>query len=146
MSHFGNIIGPDGPLLFCLIGLSFPREQVFRELGLLVPSAQRANLLIDTGASQTVIDQRYVMSLALDPTGTVKVHTPSTAGAPVVMNTYDVAIAFAGFDNSVHELTAHSVSAANFSGQGIDGLLGRDILANARLTYSGPDNFYYLSF
>lgn len=73
-------------------------------------------------------------------------HTPSTGSVPHAVQTFDIALAFAGLHSAVHSLAAHSVSACDFSGQGIDGLIGRDILASARLMYSGPDNAYFLSF
>lgn len=133
-------------MLPCFISNSAPKEQALIAAGLAVPPAQIASLLIDTGASHTMIDIRFVGLLGLSPTGALPMHTPSTGTTPIIIQTYDVGIAFAGYANAVHSLGAHSVSAADFSGQGIDGLLGRDILESARLTYSGPDRTYYLSF
>jgi hypothetical protein len=146
LSHFSNAIGQSGPVLICFVGLSLPREQALVAAGQTPPPAQIANLLIDTGASHTVIDQKFVSLLNLVPTGSIMMHTPSTGTVPHPVQTYDIALAFAGIGGAVHSLVAHSVSACDFSGQAIDGLLGRDILAESRLIYSGPDNFFYLSF
>lgn len=146
MSHFTNHIGPSGPILICYIGLSAPREEALIAADVAIPPAQIAHLLIDTGASHTVIDDRFVTSLGLAPTGTILMHTPSTGTEPHPVQTFDIALAFAGINSVVHSLPAHSASACDFSGQPIDGLLGRDILSESRLTYSGPDNMFYLSF
>lgn len=146
MSHFTNSIGSSGPILVCYISNSAPKEQALRDAGMPIPNSQIANLLIDTGASHTAIDEKFVRLLGLNPTGTLSVHTPTTGLIPKTIQTYDVAIAFSGHSKAVHHIAAHSISALDFSGQGIDGLLGRDILALARLTYSGPDQTYFLSF
>lgn len=146
MSHFSNVIGPGGPLLATFIGVSGPRQQAMRDAGLTPVLPQIASLLIDTGASHTVIDQRFVTTLGLAATGTSSMHTPSTGAVAQTVDTYDVALVVNGIGGAVHVLPVHSVIACDLSSQGIDGLLGRDILASARLTYSGPDNFFYLSF
>jgi len=77
--------------------------------------------------------------------------TPTTGQTPVPQSTYDVDLIIQGFSlpglvGLPHMLTNHSIMGCDLSAQGIDGLLGRDILAVARLTYSGPDNHFYVSF
>jgi Aspartyl protease len=146
VSHFTNLIGPNGPLLKVLIGISGPRHNALVAAGQAVPSPQLADLLIDTGASQTCIDLKFIGQLGLQPTGSVSVHTPSTGSVAQSMSAYDVGIVVHGIAGATHVLPVHSIIACDFSQQGIDGLLGRDILASSRLTYSGPDNVFYLSF
>jgi len=112
-----------------------------------VPQFPIAEMLIDTGASHTSIDKTILAQLGLSPTGVMPVHTPSTGDTPVNMATYDVGLLIAGgVASAQHVIPTHSVTECDFSKQGIGGLIGRDILANARLTYSGPDSFLYLSF
>lgn len=133
-------------MLIVYIALSAPRAQAILGAGQTPALPQLANLLIDTGASHTSIDQRFVGLLGLQATGSMMMHTPSTGSIPQAVDTFDVGIVVNGIAGATHVLPAHSVIACDFSGQGIDGLLGRDILAGARLTYSGPDNGFYLSF
>ena len=61
---------------------------------------------------------------------------------------YDVGIAIYGMTANVvcHSIPTLPVIDGNFKPQGIDGLLGRDVLAIARMTYGGPDGWYGLSF
>jgi len=146
MSHFSGLAGPGGPILNVHIGLSVPRIQAMQSAGVPLPATQLAQLLIDTGASHTVIDDRFVQLLGLQPTGTVSMLTPSTGATPHQAATYDVAMYVIGHASAIHHLPVQPVTACPMSHQGIDGLIGRDILAAARLTYSGPDNFFYLSF
>lgn len=146
MSHYSNLIGPSGPLLIVYIGVSGARQQAMAAAGLTPALPMVANLLIDTGASHTAIDNKFVAGLGLQATGSVSIHTPSTGAVAQTVDTYDVGIVVHGIAGATHVLPVHSVMACDFSSQGIDGLLGRDILASSRLIYSGPDNQFFLSF
>ena len=106
-----------------------------------------AKLLIDTGASHSVIDNRFVVGLGLQATGSIDMLTPSTEEIPFEAPTYDVAMSFIGALSSMrHTIPVQSVTVCAMRHQGIDGLIGRDILGSSRLTYGGIDNFFYLSF
>lgn len=111
------------------------------------PSPQLAEMLIDTGASHTSLDKDLIAALGLTPTGSVPLLTPSTGPTPVVAPTYDVGlVVLHGHNESQHVVPVQQVTECDFSAQGIGGLLGRDFLALGRLTYSGPNDFCYLSF
>jgi hypothetical protein len=110
-----------------------------------------AMLLVDTGASNTHLDDQIIARLGLQPTGSISVLTPTTGKIPVAVSTYDIDLIIQGFSlpgmvGLPHVVHNHSVSGCDLSAQGIDGLLGRDVLALARMTYSGPDNHFFLSF
>lgn len=105
-----------------------------------------ASLLIDTGASMTSIDQKFVTGLHLQPTGSINIHTPSTGAASVPVSTYDVELYFKGYDGAGHTFQSMGVIGCDFSSQGIDGLFGRDALKQSRFIYSGPDDMWMLSF
>jgi hypothetical protein len=111
-----------------------------------VPAAVVAKLVVDTGASLTAVDCTILSQLALAPTGKVPIHTPSTQGNPHLAFQYDVSLGIYGVSALVHNLPALPVIDGNFKAQGIDGLLGRDVLSACRLTYCGADGFYLMSF
>ena len=75
----------------------------------------------------------------------VNVHTPTTGTGGHVMNQYDVALFMQAHGTHKSFLTL-PVMESDFSAQNIDGLLGRDVLAQFLLVYSGPDNAFMLSF
>jgi hypothetical protein len=113
--------------------------------GIAIPAPAIANLLIDTGASGTAIDSTIVTQLGLQPTGTTTIRTPSTGMTPHTCSTYDVELTIPGAGTARH-IPALAIIDGHYLSQGIQGLLGRDILKDARLIYGGPDNYCMLSF
>jgi hypothetical protein len=105
-------------------------------------------LVVDTGASLTSIDCTILQQLGLSATGVVPVHTPSTQGLPHNANQYDISLTILGqaIGTVAYISAALPVVDGQFKVQGIDGLLGRDVLATARLIYLGPDSWYAMSF
>lgn len=127
---------------------SAPRVAALTAEGQPLPNPVVAKLCVDTGASLTAIDTTILTQLALTPRGKVPVHTPSTQGLPHQADQYDVGITIHGMVQGIvcHTIQTLPVIDGVFKAQGIDGLLGRDVLALARMTYGGPDNWYGISF
>lgn len=147
MTHFSNIIKPEGPLLRVSIGISHARAIALQSAGLPVPAPVIADLLVDTGAASSCICTNIAATLNLAPTGIMNVLTPSTGSIPQPVPTYDVAMSFQGLTpTDVNGLPTLSVTSNNFTTQGIDGLLGRDVLSYAHMFYNGRENLYFLSF
>lgn len=147
MSHFSNsIVEPEGPIIHVQVAISAPRKGALIAAGQPVPAAMIERLLIDTGASMTSIDDRFVEGLSLQATGSINIHTPSAGRASVPVFKYDVELHFVGFGGGAHMFPSMGVIGCDFSRQSIDGLLGRDALKQSRLLYSGPDNLWMLSF
>lgn len=137
-----------GPADQCSRRCCGPRQQALIQAGQPVPPSVVAKLVVDTGASLTSIDTTILAQLALPPTGKVAIHTPSTQGNPHSANQFDVSILLYGTNMTilVYNVVARPVIDGNFKAQGIDGLLGRDILSASRLTYSGHGGMYLMSF
>lgn len=145
MPHLTVNFSPNGPLLDVLIGVSTPRREALTKAGQSVPAPIPARLLIDTGASHTAIDPNVLGQLSLSSTGATPMHTPSTtAGKPVDMDQFDISLAIPtpALSRTFHALP---VAQCHFKHQGFDGLLGRDILSDCLLIYTGPDNAFMLS-
>jgi hypothetical protein len=142
--HLTLTLTNGAPLIDVVIGVSQPRAAVLQSSGQPVPPPVVARLLVDTGASHTCLDHSVITQLGLTPTGTVPMHTPSTGAIPENFSQYDVSIIL------VHNVTnrmfaAVPVMGSNFAPQGFQGLLGRDILKDCLLIYTGPDNAFMLS-
>jgi hypothetical protein len=139
-------IGALGPVLDVHVGVSSPRRRMLEAASLAVPPNQPCRLLIDTGASCTCVDKWVIQSLALTPSGSTEVHTPSTgAGNPHSCNQYDVSLIIPHSELS-RIFHAIPVIESEFSHQGIDGLLGRDVLNRCLFIYNGELGVYTLAF
>jgi hypothetical protein len=138
----------DQPIITVLIGVSLPRRHALTVSGLPIPNLVTMRLLIDTGASCVALDQTAIASLGLVPTGRATVHTPSTdAAAPHFCNQYDVSLVLpAASERMPLLLEALPILEGAFRHQGIDGLLGRDVLAQCTLVYNAPVGSYTLAY
>ena len=147
MPHLSGLITPWGPLIHVVVSASGPRVTALTQAGQAAPQPILAKLVVDTGASLTAIDVSILNQLGLSPTGKTPIHTPSTSGSPHQANQYDVGITIFGHNNALaFSNSALPVIDGNFKTQGIDGLLGRDVLATSRMNYSGADSWYGISF
>ena|SRR5271157_4259715 len=130
---------PGGPILTALIGPSQPRVQALSASGSPVPNFVPGTFLVDTGASCTCVDLDVIQALALQPTGRVAISTPSTsAGQKHLCDQYDVALFIPGnIPGTGYSLGALAVITTHLKSQGIEGLIGRDVLSNCTLIYNG---------
>jgi hypothetical protein len=146
MPHLTALIDPRGVILQVVVAVTGARRAALTTAGLPVPTPELVTLLVDTGASMTNIDIAVIQKLGLQPTGSVSVNTPSTGKTPHQCHSYDADIIFVTAKGAVKHVPAIPVIEADFSAQGHSGLIGRDILADFRMTYSGPDNAVWLSY
>jgi hypothetical protein len=127
------------------ISVSAPYADLLKKGAKPVPTPIRVRLLLDTGAKSTCLDPSIFKSLSLSPTGTTFIRTPSTGQVPFACNTYDVSITI--LHTSAHLFRGSlPVMEADFRAQGIDGLLGRDVLSDCLVIYDGPGQSFTLSF
>jgi hypothetical protein len=77
----------------------------------------------------------------------MEIHTPSTDGVPASTPTYDVTIVIAaGRQGDAHFVSdTVRVAASNLNCQGIQVLIGTDILKKCILTYNGSDENFTLA-
>lgn len=129
-----------------VISCSVPRQQALIAAGIALPPLSTGLFLIDTGASHTVIDPTLLAPLQLTPTGIVQVHTPSTNGAAVNCNQYDVELAIHSPNGAPFDVPALAITESSVAAQGIAGLIGRDVLSRCQLYYNGVIGHYTLSY
>lgn len=140
------MIGSEGPRHSVSLGITSGHRSVLKSLNKPIPPFVSANLLIDTGASATLICETIIHRLGLTPRGYSQMHTPTTGGIPIQVPQYDVDLVITNVKGASETIPNLLVLAREMSSQGIDGLLGRDVLSKARMTYSGPENIVFLSF
>lgn len=144
-----SIIAPlthDGAIVEVLVGISHPRAMMLQARQQSVPEPLRLRLLIDTGASSTTLAYGRLAALNLPPTGTTHVHTASSGNSPVECDEYDVSLVFPDAIPAAWGIaTMPVIESAPLDGP-IDGLLGRDVLNRAILTYNPFATIVTMSF
>ena len=136
MPHLATQISVGGPIIDVKVGVSRERRLVLEAAKQPVPGPIQIRALVDTGASCTNIDPDVFSQLGLTPTGVATVHTPSTGTAGHVTNQYDVSLVLLHPKLSF-TFFAIPVIESQLAIQGIQGLLGRDVLAKCLLVYDG---------
>jgi hypothetical protein len=138
-------MAPDGPVVAAIVGVSAPRMDALTNANQPIPRPQQVRALIDTGASGTAVDSSIIQALQLVPTGTVGIRTPSSGTQVHQCNQYDVGIGLP-MRHGFHLMTlVIPVVEANLAPQGIQALLGRDVLANCVLTYNGLEDYFVIA-
>ncbi len=148
MPHLTMPLSPGGSCLVHVgVGVTRARAAALESAKQTVPDIQVANALIDTGASITALDHSIIRQLRLSPTGTTSVHTPSTTGGnPDTKLLYDVTIILYHAQHQYIMDRAVPVTECALKHQGIDVLLGTDILKDCLMIYDGCANTFILSF
>jgi len=127
---------------------SLPRQQALKAAGVAVPQITSGTFLVDTGASSTVVDASLITPLGLTPTGVAMCHTPSTGQAALPFNQYDVMLFIPGTAPGQIPwiIEALPIMECDLSAQGIQGLIGRDMLDRAVLIYNGSSKHFTISY
>ena len=134
MPSFTSSNRPDlqanGPIVPVLIAVSEAAELSMREAGQPIPAPIQINALFDTGASGSAIKAGEIAPLGLQPMGIRNINTPSSINVPCPEYAVRVIL-----PNSI--VLAVTVIETPLEGQNIEGLLGRDVIAQAVFIYIG---------
>ena len=112
---------------------------LLRRQGKEVPQTIERELLLDTGADTTTIKEMHMRSLFVPVRGATEVRGATTDAGSTQCNTYDLSLEFI---NSAGDrplfLSSVEVIGRPFHNEVIDGVIGRDVMANMILTIEGP--------
>ena len=134
-------------MLNAFVGVSQSRADALRAANLPVPPPTHVIALVDTGASGTCVDPLVLKGLGLTPTGSIPVLTPSTGATPHTADQYDVSILIPSSQIQIPlSIPALPVMCSELAAQGIQALIGRDILRNCMLFYNGEIGLFSLSY
>lgn len=147
MPHFALTFTHLGPIINVIVDVTPARREALIAGNQPVPPYQLARMLVDTGASCTCVDPFIIAKLGINPTGVSSIHTPSTQGAPASHSQYDVSLVIKGAGAAdIKVFDAMPIVEAQLRSQGIDGLLGRDALAECLIVYDGSNSLFTLAF
>lgn len=145
MPHLTLQMSPGGPILDFLVGVSVPREDALRRHPLKIAQPVQVRGLIDTGASATCVDPDCLARLDITPTGRIPIHTPSTGSTPHTTDQYDVSLILLHPDLHL-QLQVLPVISSSLGLQGIQALIGRDVLAQCLFVFDGTARIFSLAF
>ena len=139
---------PGGAIIDVLVGVSRPRRALLVKHQFRVPAPVHVRALIDTGASVSGFAPRVFAALDLTPVGRIAILTPSTpADAPHESDLFDVSLALVA-DGGTHPFPDTRVMSADcwHPDEGVEALIGRDILDHCFFQYMGVDRRFTLAF
>ena len=111
-----------------------------------IPEPVRIRLLVDTGATCTNIVSGCLTPLNLLSTGTTQLDTASSGATPIDCEEYDVSLVFPDAQPGSWGITSIPIVECLPLDGPIDGLLGRDVLNRAIMTYNPFTNVVTISF
>lgn len=132
----------EGPTISVIVRPSSTFLSAQKEQGSVALEAPfvRSTMLVDTGASGSAVDHEVIAQLGLQPTGSIAIATPSHDHHDVL--TFDIDLIIEG--NQLH-IADVPVFATGLKKQGIDGLIGRDVLKYMLLVYNGYAGHFTLA-
>lgn len=147
MPHFTRQFTDGAPLVKAVLRVTKARADALTAAGQPVPKQRIMNALIDTGASCTCIDPTIIKALELAPTGKATIFTPSTGDKAHTTDQYDASLQiYKTSQDPPLEIPVIAVIASELKVQGIDALIGRDVLTYCLLSYDGQAGSYTLAF
>lgn len=128
-----------GPRLVIRVGVSEAVERAWVRSGQPTRSPLPVEALIDTGSGRSLLETGLAEELKLDPVGRVEVDTPSSKDLPA----FEYLVRFWIGVGAPIEVRALG---APLPVPGLRALLGRDVLACARLVYDGPADRFSIEY
>lgn len=148
MPYLTGPIVPSGAVIDVLVGVSQPRRLLFAKHHFPIPEPVAVRAMIDTGASISGFQPGVFQSLDLTAVSTGLILTPSTLpDAPHECELFDVSLSLIAA-GVAHPFPDSRVMAADcwLEGEGIDALIGRDILDRCFFQYVGLERKFTLAF
>lgn len=137
-------------MLDVVVGVSSARHQALTQAGQPIPPVVLIRALIDTGASCTCLEPSVLQGLQLSPIGQVPTVTPSTGNTPHTSDQYDIALVIPSAASAIpftkQNLLVLATQPNSLHPQGIQGLIGRDILEDCLLHYNGSLGLFTLAY
>lgn len=148
MSLISRPITAEGAVVDVCIGVSRPRETVLRRVGHRVPAKVPLRLLIDTGSFITGLPLAAFQSLDIEPFDEISIGTASTLrDQPHLSPLYQVGFSFISGTSLWTIPSIEAIAGAGYDlADGVQGIIGRDILQHCNLVYLGKDRRFELAY
>lgn len=141
ITHQGAVVG-------VLVGVSRNWETALRRVGHAVPHPVPVRALIDTGSNVTGLMRSILASLEIKPFSTIRISTPSTPpDCPHPCDLYDSSLSLVEGIKPATIPSVHVIAPEDFHHEeGVQALIGRDVLNLCNFQYLGPEKKFMLAF
>jgi hypothetical protein len=146
MPYVSGQIVAGGAVVDLLVGVSRMRREALQRVGFPIPARVPIRAVIDTGSSVTGIDPTVLQQLDIRPVGERAILTPSTGHTPHRCNVYDVGLSLRHPDLELHFYTSFVIESIFGRDEGVQALIGRDVLAHCLFVYDGQCGTFSLAF
>jgi hypothetical protein len=146
MSLLTGRLSEHGAVADVMVGISDARARLLKRNGRRVPGPVHARVQVDTGSSLSGFAPRVFNELGVTPVRTLPILTPSTpAHSPHVTQLYDVVLYLVINARLQRFYGTTAIGADCFSeNEGIEGLIGRDVLDHCSFWYHGIEGTFTL--
>jgi hypothetical protein len=139
-------LAPVGALTWMLVGVQESRRQALLRNGMPVPAAVRVASQIDTGSTFSAISLDVLRHLEIGPIERTAVRTPSTTGIPQEFGRYAVSLALEGEGADMYLPQVLVIETVFGPEEGIQAMLGRDVLEHCLFVYDGKARTFALAY
>ncbi|HTW81349.1 MAG TPA: aspartyl protease family protein [Terracidiphilus sp.] len=147
MPHFTKQFTNGAPIITAVLKVTQARADALTAANQPIPPMQRMTALVDSGASCTCVDPTIIQALGLSPTGSTLMFTPSTGAQGHTTDQFDASLQiYCTMEQAPLEIPVIGVVASELRVQGIDALIGRDVLKFCLFDYNGASGFFTLAF
>ena len=138
----------DGAIIDVLIGVSGNRQSRLLSVGFRVPATIPVRAVIDTGSHLTGLMPSVFRALEIQPFRYLPIRTPSTKpDSPHWCDQYDVSLTLVSGEVLKYLPSVHAIASEDFDEEeGVQALIGRDVLDLCVFSYYGPHQKFSLAF
>jgi hypothetical protein len=138
--------GQSGPVVNAIVTIGARQRKSLMAAGIPVPAAVAAKFLIDTGANMSCIDIGLITKFGLQPTASANVHTPGLGGNTVFRYQYEVSLYIPLNASAGCNLQDIDMLEVSIGDQGLDGLIGRDLIDQWTCIYNGSTSTFTICY
>lgn len=141
-------ITSDGVIIEALVSQPSARERAWAKVHGSAPSPdlRPVRLMVDTGALVTFLNPNIIEALGITQSSMSKVQTSASGTGTLLRPAYLIALVLKLGDSQLRPFDPLLVTQCNVEGQGIDGMLGCDVLNEGRMVWDGAGRRCILTF
>jgi hypothetical protein len=139
-------VRPRGLFVDVSVGVSDGRLKQLWKQSLAPPPPVFATFLVDTGADTTLVEEQIMRTLNLSVINQHRVVTSESKGIPQLCDVYDISLEVINRGGQSWRISSVQALARPLLDEAVHGVIGRDLLDRAVLTYNGPQQVFHIDY